>query len=397
MIRVQGVAGRGTALAMVIGMALAVSACGGQQEQPAPPPPAVEVYTVTQQPVANVIELPGRIQAVRTAEVRARVNGIIEARLYEEGTDVSAGKALFQIDPRELRASLNGAQAQLQRSQATAANAQQVVGRYEQLVPEQAISKQEYDAAVAQLRTAQADVSAARAQLDTARLNLGYSTVTAPISGRASRAAVTEGALVTAANGTLLTTIEQIDRVYVNFSQSSSDVLAVRRDVASGKIKMGNINQVRVTLILEDGSTYPAQGLIDFLDLAIDEQTGTAALRAEVPNPQRVLLPGQFVRARAEIGTRPDGLVVPQRAVRTSPQGASVMVIGPNNVAVVRPVKLGDLQGANWVILGGLKPGEKVITDGLQKVMPDKPVTIVQPGKPGAKPAAAPAPAPAQR
>jgi len=402
MIRRQGFAGRA---AMAVAAALLVSACG-QQAPPAPPPPEVGVITVAAQPVTNVVELPGRVQAFRTAEVRARVNGIVEARLYAEGTDVSSGQSLFRIDPRELRASLNAVQAQLQRSQATAANAQQVVGRYQQLLPEQAISKQEYDAAVAQLRTAQADVAQARAQVDSARLNLGYSTVTAPISGRASRAQVTEGALVSGSAGTLLTTIEQIDRVYVNFSQSSSDILAVRRDIASGKIQGAGIGQVRVNLILEDGSVYASSGVLDFLDLAIDEATGTAALRAEFPNPGRVLLPGQFVRARIQAGIRPDGLIVPQRAVKVSPQGATVLVVGPGNIATVRPVKVGDLQGGNWVILEGLKAGEKVITDGLQKVMPDKPVRIAKPGQPAgaqaagaqpAGPAGAPAPAQAKR
>lgn len=364
---------------------LFVAGCGGEAP-PAPPPPEVSVFTVAQRPIDNIVELPGRVQAVRTAEVRARVDGIVQARLYEEGSDVGAGKALFQIDPRELRASLNAVQATLQRNQATAANAQQDVARYQSLLPSQAISKQEYDSAVARLRTAQADVSQARAQLDSARLSLGYTTVTAPISGRVGRAQVTEGALVSAAGGTLLTTIEQIDRVYVNFSQSSSDILAIRRDIAAGKLKMPPLGGVEVQLILEDGSAYGPVGRLDFLDLALDESTGTAALRAEFPNPARELLPGQFVRARIRAGERPDGMMVPQRAVKMTPQGATVMVVGPKNVAVVRPIKVGELRGGMWVVLEGLKPGERIISEGLQKVMPGQPVSIAKP-QAAAKPA----------
>jgi membrane fusion protein, multidrug efflux system len=369
--------------------ALMLAACA--QEQPAPPPPEVQVMTVQARPIDNVIELPGRVQAIRISEVRARVNGIIEARLYEEGSDVAAGKPLFRIDPRELRATANAAQAQLTRAQATSANAGQVVSRYTGLLPDQAISRQEYDAAIANQRTAQADVAQARAQLETARLSLGYSTVTAPISGRVGRAQVTEGALVTAAAGTLLTTIEQIDRIYVNFSQSSSDLLAIRRDTASGKLSLPSLGRVEVQLILEDGTVSPIIGHIDFLDLSIDENTGTAALRAEFANPDRTLLPGQFVRARIQAGKRSGGILVPQRAVKLSAQGASVMIVDAKNVVAARPVKVGALQGNQWVILEGLKPGDRVIVEGGSKAMPGQPVRIAKP-KPAAS-AAAPAPA----
>jgi membrane fusion protein, multidrug efflux system len=368
---------RSVLLLPVAAITLSLSGCA--EEQQAPPPPQVSIITVKAEPIANVIELPGRVQAYRISEVRARVNGIIQARLFEEGSDVAAGKALFQIDPRELRASANAAQAQLTRAQATSANAGQVVNRYSGLLPDQAISRQEYDAAIANQRTAIADVAQARAQLESARLSLGYSTVTAPISGRVGRAQVTEGALVTAAAGTLLTTIEQIDRIYVNFSQSSSDLLAIRRDVASGKLSMPSLGRVDVQLVLEDGTVSPITGHIDFLDLSIDENTGTAALRAEFANPGRTLLPGQFVRARMQAGTRNDGILVPQRAVKLSPQGASVMLVDAQGKAVARPVKVGALQGNQWVILEGLKRGDRVIVEGGQKVMPGQPVTIAQP------------------
>ncbi|HKX88201.1 MAG TPA: efflux RND transporter periplasmic adaptor subunit [Sphingopyxis sp.] len=359
-------------------LALLLASCSSEAP-PAPPPPEVNIVTVSTQAVPNVIELPGRVQAYRTSEVRARVNGIVERRLFNEGSYVRAGTPLFRIDPRELIATSNAARAQLARAQATAANARQVVGRYQPLLADQAIGKQEYDAAVAAQRTAEADVAAAQANLESARLNLGYASVTAPISGRARRAEVTEGALVSASQGTLLTTIEQIDRVYVNFGQSSSDLLATRRDLEAGKVSAPQLDRVEVQLILEDGTAYPITGHLDFFDLSIDEATGTAALRAEFPNANAALLPGQFVRARIFAGNRANGMLIPQRAVKLAADNASVMVLDAKNVATPRPVKLGTMVAGQWAILDGLKPGDRVIVDGLQKVQPGQPVRIAQP------------------
>src|SRR6476620_8629175 len=245
---------------------------------PAPAPPEVSIITVAAQPVMDVIELPGRLQAIRTSEVRARVDGIVQRRLYTEGTDVTAGQPLFAIDPRQLRAQLSASEAALARAEATAANAAQDVARYKGLVAQQALSQQEYDAAVARLRTAQADVAQTNAQIAAARLNLGYTTVTAPISGRAGRAMVTEGALVSGAGATLLTTIEQIDPIYANFSQSSSDLLALRKRISSGAIQVPTPNNVPVHLVLEDGSDYRLPGHLDFVAMNIDAATGTTAL-----------------------------------------------------------------------------------------------------------------------
>jgi membrane fusion protein (multidrug efflux system) len=359
-------------------VSLALAGCT-QPAPPPPPPPEVEVLVIRQQPLADIIELPGRVAAVRVAEVRARVDGIVERRLYSEGSDVRAGQALFRIDPRERRADYAAALATLRRNEATAANADQVVARYSPLVNEQAISKQEYDSAVSQQRISQADVANARAQVDRARLALSYTNVTAPISGRVGRADVTEGALVSASAATLLTRIEQLDPVFVNLGQSSSDLIAIRRDIASGRIDSPGLGRVVVRLTLEDGTPYGPEGVLNFADLSIDETSGTASLRAEFPNPGYVLVPGQFVRARISAGTFPNAITVPQPAVSLNARGASVMVVGPKNVAEARPVTLGELIGGDWIVTSGLKPGDRVIVNGLQKVRPGAPVTIARP------------------
>ncbi|RVT94618.1 efflux RND transporter periplasmic adaptor subunit [Sphingomonas crocodyli] len=371
---------------------LLLAACG-KKEQPAPPPTPVTVMTVQAGDVPLVIELPARIQARRTSEVRARVDGIVQRRLYEEGTDVRPGTPLFQIDPAQNRAAYNNAVAQLRRAQAAATNAGQVANRYQPLVKEQAISKQEYDAAIATLRQSEADVASAQATVDRAKLDLDYTTVTAPIAGRAGRAQVTEGALVSASQATLMATIEQVNPIYVNFSQSSSDLLQIRQMIASGKVRGLDVGRIHVKLLLEDGTPYGPEGTIDFLDAAVDESTGTVSLRAEVANPEGLLLPGQFVRARLSGGVRTGGIMIPARAVQVSPSGATVMLVDATGKAEARPVKVGALQGGNWIIESGLKPGDKLIVEGLQKVRPGAPVQAAAPGqKPGAqKPATQPA------
>jgi membrane fusion protein (multidrug efflux system) len=359
-----------------LGAALFLAACSkSAPPAAAPPPPEVRIVVVAAQPIPNSIELPGRLQAIRISEVRARVDGIIQRRLYTEGTDVRAGQPLFAIDARPMRAQANAVAAALARAEATAANAEQDVTRYKGLVEQQALSQQEYDAAIARLRTAQADVAQRRAEVAAARLNLGYTTVTAPIDGRAGRAEVTEGALVSGAQGTLLTRIEQLDPIYANFSQPSSAILDLRKKLNANPAS--KVAKVPVHIVLEDGTPYRMVGYLDFLDMSIDEATGTAALRAQIPNPQRALLPGQFVRVRVDAGVRPNGMRLPQRAVTLTPNGGTVMVVGAKNMAEVRPVKLGILEGDSWVIEGGLTPGESVIIDGLQKVAPGSPVKPV--------------------
>src|SRR5690606_6189243 len=306
-----------------------VAGCGGGESPQTPmevPPPERSVVVPEPPPIDKVEEVPGRVQAYRTAEVRARVDGIVQRRLYEEGTNVEEGQELFLIDPREMRAAVNAAEAALARAEAEVENARQEVERYDELLADRAVSEQEYEAAVARLRTAEATAAQARAQLERAELDLSFATVTAPISGRVGRAQVSEGALVSAAQATLLTRIEQLDPVYVNFSASSGELLDIRRQIAEGALEVPELQRVRVTLVLENGSVYEHAGFVDFLDLSIDEQTGTAALRAEVPNPDWVLLPGQFVRVRVEVGVRPNVTMIPQRAVVIAADMASVMV-----------------------------------------------------------------------
>ncbi|USA38462.1 efflux RND transporter periplasmic adaptor subunit [Pelagerythrobacter marinus] len=363
-----------------------LSACSGIEEPPAPPAVPVKTVTVESRPIPNVIELPGRVEPVRVAEVRARVTGIVQKRLYEEGTDVVAGQPLFRIDPRELRAAYAQTEASLARARATAANARAVVERYRPLVEENAISRQEYDAALAAAREAEANVAQIRAQLQASSLQLGYTTVRAPISGRAGRAQVTEGALVTQGGGTLMTRIEQISPVYVSFAQAASEVIALRRAVAAGEVDLGEDDRIEVRLSFSDGTEYAIPGHIDFLAFSVDEETGTVELRAEFANPSGLLLPGEFVRARIFAGQVNEGIAVPQRAVTLGENGSSVFVVDREGNAALRPVQLGAMVDGLWIVESGLQPGDKVIVSNLQKLRPGAPVTVAN--APSAKPVA---------
>lgn len=369
--------------AVVLGLLLA--SCGGAGEPAAPAPVPVETVTVASREIPNVIELPGRVAPVRVAEVRARVTGIVERRLYKEGSDVHAGQPLFQINPSELRASYAQTQASLQRARATAANAKAVVERYRPLVAEDAISRQEYDAAVAASREASANVAQIRAELDAASLQLGYTTVRAPISGRAGPAQVTEGALVSQGEGTLMARVEQISPVYVVFYQSASDLLNVRKNMAEGSLDLKKGQLVEVRLTLANGSEYPLPGYIDLVDFSVDETTGTVALRAEIPNPDRLLLTGEFVRARIFAGMRASGIAIPQSAVTVGENASSVFVMDSNGKAAVRQIETGALVKGLWVVERGLQPGDVVIVSNLQKLRPGTPVKPVAKPRPGAK------------
>jgi len=366
---------RTLALASAVTTALLlVAACSSGEEAPTPPP-TVDVVTVTSGPVPNIVELPGRIEPVRTAEVRARVDGIVERRLYQEGSDVAAGAPLFLIDPRDKEAQLAQAQAALARAQAAQANARSIVSRYEPLVSRKAVSAQEYDAALSDARQADASVADARASLSRARLEVGYTMVRAPIAGRVGQAQVTEGALVSAASATLMTQINQLSPIYATFTQSSAKLQDLQRQAHSGKVSIPNLAAIEVRLILENGQEYGAVGHLDFADQSVDPSTGSQALRARFPNPDRQLLPGQFVRGRVTAGTRREGISVPERAVQIASEGASVMVVGKDGNVIQRTVELGGQSNGKWVILSGLKPRDRVIVDGWQKVQPGQKVT----------------------
>lgn len=366
-------------LAFVLALA-ALTACSDKPPAAgggAMPPPQVGVVKVTPEPIAVTTELPGRLEASRTAQVRARAAGIVLERTFREGSEVKAGDVLFRIDPAPLRAALNTANAQLARAEANLKQARARADRYAPLVKSNAISRQDYDDAVAARDQAVAEVAAAKAAVETARLNLGYATVTAPIDGRIGRALVTEGALVGQGEVTPLATIQQIDPLYVNLTQSSAELLRWRRALAEGQVQGLSADEAKVILITEDGHEHPYPGRLLFSDITVDQSTGAVTLRAEVPNPERLLLPGMYVRARLEQGLTNAAIAVPQQAVSRNSQGASVMVVDGDGMAALRPVEVGRAHGSKWVINAGLQAGDHVIVDGLQKVRPGAPVTPV--------------------
>jgi membrane fusion protein (multidrug efflux system) len=376
-----------SALAMAV-LALLV-ACGQKSETapgaPAgkpgaggPPPAEVGVITVTPKPVGLVTELPGRLEASRVAQVRARVPGILLKRVFVEGSDVRAGQLLFQIDSAPLQSQVASAQATLARSQANVTQATAQAERFKPLLEANAVSKQDYINAVAAQKTAEADVAASKANVQNAQINLGYASVTAPISGRIGRALVTEGALVGQGEATQLAVIQQINPMYVNFTQSTTELLNLRRAVESGRFKAaGGAGTAGVAIVLEDGSVYPQPAKLLFSDLSVDPTSGQITLRAEVANPKGILLPGMYVRVRLEQAETPTGIVVPQQAVQRGSTGDSVMVVDAEGRVSPRPVKVGTAQGGDWVILDGVKTGELVMVDGFQKLRGAAPVKPV--------------------
>lgn len=348
----------------------ALSGCGGADKPAAGaspgsamPPPEVDVITVAPGKATLTQDLPGRLQAYRTAEVRARVEGVVEKRFFKEGSDVKAGESLFQIDPHIYKTAAASARADLD-------VARQNVERYKPLLEIKAISQQEFD--LAEAKAKQAEDASTRAAED-----LAYTTVPAAISGRIGRALVTEGALVSKGNATLMATIEQLDPIYVNFTQSGSDLLRMKQAFSAGTLK--HADSAKVELLLEDGSVYPLAGKIFFTDMAVDPGTGSVSLRAEFSNPKRELLPGMFVRIRFPEALAENVIRVPQRAVQIGPQGQFVMVVGAGDKVMPMPVKTGDMTGEDFIIDEGLKGGERVIVNGLQKARPGaqvKPVPL---------------------
>ncbi len=336
------------------------------------------MVTVTTEPLTLTTELPGRIDAVRVAEVRARVAGILLKRRFEEGADVKAGDVLLEIDPAPLQAALDSAKAALAKAEANLKQAQAKADRYKALVEFNAVSKQDYDEATAMALQAEAEVLAGKAGVETASLNLGYATVTAPITGRIGKAKVTEGALVGQNEATPLATIQQLDPIYFDFTQSSTEVLRLRRALENGKLKSLAPGLAKVTLLLEDGTVYPHPGKLLFSDITVDPTTGMITLRASAPNPEHLLLPGMFARGRLEQAVDSAALTVPQRAVVRGPDGsATVLVVNAANTVEVRAIHAEATRADKWIVSDGLKPGERVIVEGLQKAMPGSPVTPV--------------------
>lgn len=360
------------------------------------PPPEVGVVTAALGDVGLITELPGRLEASRVAQVRARAAGIVQKRLFEEGGDVKQGQLLFAIDAAPYRAALQTAEAQLARAQANLAQAAALAERYKPLVEAHAVSQQEYANAVAGQQQAQADVAAGKAAVQTAQINLGYASVTAPISGRIGRALVTEGALVGQGEATPLAVVQQINPVYVNFTQSAPEVMKLRRALEAGQLKRAAGKEAAsVRVVLDDGSEYPLSGKLLFSDLTVDATTGQITLRAQVPNPKSELLPGLYVRVRIEQAQVSDAITLPQQAVTRTQQGDKVTIVTAEGKLVPRTVKVGAARNSQWIVLDGLKAGEQVMVDGFQKLQmlpPGTPVKAVPWQALASKPPVTPAP-----
>lgn len=349
-----------------------LTGCDGQENpQQHAQAPQVSVHIVKSAPLAVKTELPGRTDAYRVAEVRPQVSGIILHRNFTEGSDVKAGESLYQIDPATYQAAYDNAKGELVKAQAAANIAHLTVKRYVPLVGTQYVSKQEYDQAVATAQQADASVVAAKAGVESARINLAYTKVTSPINGRIGKSSVTEGALVTNGQSTALATVQQFDPIYVDVTQSSSDFMRLKQQTS---LQKGDTSSVE--LLMENGQPYPLKGTLQFSDVTVDESTGSITLRALFPNPQHMLLPGMFVRARIDEGTQPDAILVPQQGVTRTPRGdATVLVVNDKNQVESRTVVAPQAIGDRWLITEGLKNGDRVIISGLQKVRPG--VTVV--------------------
>ncbi|MGO4332623.1 efflux RND transporter periplasmic adaptor subunit [Cupriavidus sp. 2TAF22] len=360
-------------------IAALIAACGQKPAAPPPPPLEVGVVTVRTSTVPVTVELPGRTSAFLVAQVRARVDGIVLRREFTEGADVKAGERLYKIDPAPYIATLNNAKAALAKAQANVATQNALASRYKVLVAANAVSRQDYDNAVAALGQAVADVAAGKASVETAQINLGYTDVISPITGRSGLSQVTPGAYVQASQATLLTTVQQLDPVYVNLTQSSVEGLRLRRQIQEGKLQTSGIHAAKVTLLLEDGRTYSEPGRLQFSDVSVDQTTGSVTVRAIFPNKDRVLLPGMFVRARIDEGVNDRAMVVPQIGITHDQKGQPVaLVIGPDNKVALRQLVTAGTYGNGWVVESGLQPGDRVIVNGVEKAKPGATVKPVE-------------------
>ena len=367
----------------------ALTGCGKKEAKPPPRPPAeVSVITVSSENVNHTTELPGRITPTREAQVRARATGILLKRVFEEGSNVKEGQPLFQIDPAPLQATFNSVKAAVAKSEAILKESTARLKRYEELVKINAVSQQVYDEAVATLGQNEADLAAAKAAMQSAGLNLGYAEVNAPISGRIGKALVTEGALVSATEATQLAVIRQLDPVYFDFTQSSTEVLRLKRALEDGALQSVAPGEASVTLVLEDGTVYPHQGKLLFTDIAVDPTTGMVTLRAQIPNPDNLLMPGMFARVQLVEGVKTNAVTIPQRTIARGAAGAStVLVVNDQNTVEVRPIEIERSVGSKVVVAKGLKAGERIIVEGSQKAPPG---SVVKPVPFDPAPVAAP-------
>jgi membrane fusion protein (multidrug efflux system) len=359
------------AAVLMLSGSLALTGCNDKEtQQSAPHAPEVGVVTLKSAPLQITTELPGRTSAYRIAEVRPQVSGIILKRNFEEGSEIKAGVSLYQIDPATYQAAYDSAKGDLAKAQASANIAQVTLKRYQKLLGTKYISQQDYDTALADSQQANAAVTAAKAAVETARINLAYTKVTSPISGRIGKSSVTEGALVTSGQTNALATVQQLDPIYVDVTQSSNDFLRLKQELADGKLKQEN-GKAKVKLMTSDGISYSQEGSLEFSEVTVDQTTGSITLRAIFPNPDKTLLPGMFVRAQLEEGTNPDALLVPQQGVTRTPRGdATAMVVGKDDKVEVRELKTSQAIGDKWLVTEGLKNGDRVIVTGLQKVKP---------------------------
>jgi membrane fusion protein (multidrug efflux system) len=362
-------------------IALALASCdkhGAAGAPPAGPPPAVNVLTVEPQPVTTTTELPGRTSAVLTADVRPQVSGVILKRLFTEGSEVTEGQQLYQIDPSTYQATYDSDRATLAYDQAALVSARAKSSRYRPLAAANAVSSQDYDDAVASTKEAEANILIAKANLESAQINLNYTKVASPISGHIGQSSVTPGALVTADQTTALATVTQLDPIYVVLNEPATTILRLKREMAAGQLQTASASAARVTLKLDDGSDYALPGSLQFSEVTVSETTGTVLVRAIFPNPDHLLLPGMFVRAELVEGVNKNGILVPQEAVSHNTHGdPTVYVIGSDNKAHLRVIQTGDSIGSSWVVTGGLKQGERIATNGFLNIKDGGPVTPI--------------------
>lgn len=357
---------------------LVLTGCGRSQQPPPAPVPEVSTVTVQPQELVLTTELPGRTSPYLVAEIRPQVNGIIQKRLFTEGSDVEAGQVLYQIDPAPFRAALDSARASLAKSEANLPVARLKYERYKGLLAEKAVSQQDYDDREAALKQAEADIEYCKAAVETARINLDYTRVAAPISGRIGKSNVTDGALVTAYQPLALATIQQLDPIYVDVPQCTADLLRLRRRLEANGLHQNGTNQNTIKLMLEDGTTYPLEGALQFRDITVDPSTGSVVLRTVFPNPDGVLLPGMFVQAVVKEGTNARAILIPQQAVSRDPKGNPItLIVDDEGKIQQRRLALDRAIVDKWLVSSGLEPGDRVVVEGMQRVRPGTSVKVI--------------------